>query len=397
MPIEWPKGKRPVFIGAANTKCVRYGKKSLSNLVNEASLNAIADAGLEPKDIDGISVYPLSPSGNARNIPGYDIVDYMHAMHVLPLENVRWYCNSLGAMAVTSIIEAANALASGLVNYALVYRALHHPAGERYNQSYAGNAPGQWQWGRPYGIGAAGGQFQAITYLRYLEKYGAKREELATYALNANRNAQLNEYAVWNGRTITYEDYLNARIIGWPMSIFDYDMPVDGAGAVVMTTEDRAKDTPHPGGYIAGYGSISYNLTRPNLVQTLEEQYESGYVMARNLYESAGMKPEDVDLIHVYDGWTPSVWPWLECFGFCGEGEGHEWIQGGRISLEGSHPLNTAGGNLGEGRLHGWCHIRETAQQMMGTAGPRQLKKLDVALCEVGPFANGAAFLCTRE
>ena len=397
MPVKWPEGKRPVFIGAGNTKAVRYGNRSLSSLANEAGMKAIADAGLEPKDIDGISVYPLVPSSNARNIPGYDIVDYQHMMHILPLENVRWYCNSLGVMAVTSVIEAANALGSGAVNYVMVYRALHHPAGERYNQSRPGPAPDSCQWGRPYGQGAAGGQHQALNYHRYLEKYGAKREEMATYILNANRNAQLNEYAVWNGRTITYEDYVNARMITWPMCLFDNDMPVDEAGAVVMTTEDRAKDTPHPGGYIAGYATIPYNLTRPNLVQTLEEQYEAGYLTAKNLYESAGMKPEDVDLIHVYDGWSPMVWPWLEAFGFCGQGEAHEWIQGGRIALEGSNPLNTSGGNMGEGRLHGWAHIRETAQQMMGTAGPRQLKKLDVALCEVGPFANGAAFLCTRE
>ena len=97
------------------------------------------------------------------------------------------------------------------------------------------------------------------------------------------------------------------------------------------------------------------------------------------------------------------VWNWLEVFGFCGIGEAHEWIQGGTIALDGPHPVNTAGGNLGEGRLHGMAHIAETARQMMGTAGPRQLplaggqlKKLDVALCEVGPFPAGASFICTR-
>ena len=396
MPIQWPKGKRPVFIGTGNTKAVRYSKRSLASLAHEAAMGAIADAGLEPKDIDGISVFPRVPNSNARNIPGFDIIDQEYMMQILPLENVRWYCGSSGRMVVTSIIEAANALASGVVNYVLVWRALHHPAGERYNESSAGLARGAGQWGRPYETGG-GGQQQALMYQRYLEKYGAKREQMATTVLNDNRNAQLNEYAVWNGQTITEEDYLNSRMIAWPMCIFDNDMPVDEAGALVMTTEDRGKDTPHPGGYISGYATGPHNVNTQNLIQSLEEQYESGFLMAKNLYESAGAKPEDVDLIHVYNGFSPMVWNWLECFGFCGEGEAHDWVQGGRITLDGPNPLNTAGGNLGEGRLHGWSHIRETAMQMMGTAGPRQLKKLDVALCEVGPFFSGAAFLCTRE
>ena len=396
MPIKWPEGKRPVFVGTGNTKAVRYGKRSLSSLANEAALQAIADAGLKPEDIDGVAVFPLAPYSNARNVAGYDIVDDTHMQHILPLKNVRWSANSGGRMAVTCIIEAANALATGAVNYVLVFRALHHPAGERYNQSSAGGAAGKAQWERTYGLGTAN-QRQALHYLRYLEKYGARREEMATFVLNEHRNAQLNEYAVWNGRPITFEDYMNSRMIAWPMCIFDNDMPVDEAGALIMTTEDRAKDTPHPGGYIAGYTTTPATVERPRLVPSLEEQYEVGFLMAKNLYESAGLKPQNVDLIHVYDGYSPMSWNWLECLGFCGEGEAHAWTQDGRIALEGPNPVNTSGGSLGEGRLHGWGHIRETAQQMMGTAGPRQLKKLDVALCEVGPFAIAAAFICTRE
>ena len=396
MPIKWPEGKRPCFIGTGNTKAERYSKRRLSSLIHEAGMNAIADAGLTPADIDGVAVYPLAPYQNRRNIPGYDMVEDVHVQEVLPFTNIRWSINTMGRMAVSSVIEAANALASGAVNYVMVFRALHHPAGERYNQSRPGGAGGEGQWGRPYGTGG-GGQRQAMAYLRYLEKYGAKREDMSITVLNDHANAQLNEYAIWNGRQITYEDYINSRIIAWPMCIFDNDMPVDQAGAVIMTTEDRAKDTPHPGGYIAGYATIPNNMTTPGFFPHLEESYETGYLMAKNTYESAGMKPEDIDLIHVYNGFSPMVWNWLECFGFCPEGEAHNWVKGGTIELNGPHPLNTAGGNLGEGRLHGWSHIRETARQMMGTAGPRQLKKLDVALCEVGPFPGGSAFICTRE
>ncbi len=402
MPIEWKPGKRPVFVGAGSTKAVRYGQKSLSALTNEAVMNAIADAGLQPADIDGISSYPSAPYPVARNIPGFDIVDVVHMEQIVPFENIRWFCQSSGPMIATSVLEAANALGSGVCNYALVYRALHHPAGERYGQTGARTAGGNAAFMTPYGFGVYNQQ-QAIHYQRYLSKFGAKREEMATIVLDANRKAQLNDYAVWQGREITFDDYMNSRLIAYPMCIFDNDMPVDQASAVIMTTEDRAKDTPHPGGYIAGMGISVINKSKSRVIQHLEEVYEYEQQHSKNLYESAGLKPDDVDLIHVYNGFSPMVWNWLEVFGFCGIGEAHEWIQGGTIGLDGPHPVNTSGGNLGEGRLHGMAHIVETARQMMGTAGPRQLpraggqlKKLDVALCEVGPFPAGASFLCTR-
>ena len=174
MPIGWPEGKRPVFIGTGNTKAERYGKRMLSSLIHEAATNAIADAGLKPEDIDGIATYPNAPYGNARNIPGYDMVDDVHLSQILPFKNIRWSMTSTNRMAVTSIIQAANALASGSVRYALVFRALHHPAGVRYNQSRPGGAGGAVQWQRPYGGGVAN-QRQALHYMRYLEKFGAKR------------------------------------------------------------------------------------------------------------------------------------------------------------------------------------------------------------------------------
>lgn len=108
------------------------------------------------------------------------------------------------------------------------------------------------------------------------------------------------------------------------------------------------------------------------------------------------MGPEDVDLIHVYDGFSPMVPMWLEAFQFAPRGEGLRWMQGGTIAPDGPHPMNTSGGNLGEGRIHGFAHVYETAIQMMGTAGDRQLD-LEVGLCETGPFDHGASIMVTRD
>ena len=215
--------------------------------------------------------------------------------------------------------------------------------------------------------------------------------------LNGHKNAQLNENAVWYGREISRDDYLNARVISWPMTLFDYDMPVDGCGAVIMTTEDRARGAPHPGGYIAGYGMTPHNLEKGGLVESLEDLYEMDGLHAENLYRSAGLGPEDVDVLHLYDGFSPMMWTRMETFRFCGEGEAHAWATPERLALDGEQPFNTSGGNLGEGRLHGMAHVAETARQMMGTAGPRQVAGAEVALCEVGPFGMAASFICTRD
>jgi acetyl-CoA acetyltransferase len=147
-----------------------------------------------------------------------------------------------------------------------------------------------------------------------------------------------------------------------------------------------------------------WNLQKTGVENSLENKYEWEGQQGKNLFASAGMKPSDVDLIHLYDGFAPMTWMWLETMGLVPEGEAHDWMKNGTIALDGPHPMNTSGGNLGNGRIHGMTHIHETAMQMMGTAGERQLprpggalKKLDVAICETGPHGNGSSFLCTRE
>jgi len=405
MPIEWPKGKRPVFIGAGSTMCRRYYGGSKSARANEAALNAIADAGLKPSDIDGVASWADPNWGPSVKGDPAVWLDANHIMSAIPFDNVKWWIQTdLPAAGSVSMIHiAAAALASGVCNYAICIRTGHHPAGVRYRQVSGRTAGGSSAFSTVYGHGV-GGSGQAITYQRYLEKYGAKREELAAYVINAHKNAQMNEYAVWKGRQITYDDYINSRLIAYPMCVFDNDMPVDGIQAVIMTTEDRAKDTPHPGGYIAGMGASVWNKKKTGVVASLENQYEWEGQHGKNLFDSAGMKPSDVDLIHLYDGFSPMTWMWLETMGIVPEGQEHSWMQNGTIDIDGPHPMNTAGGNLGNGRIHGMTHIWETAQQMMGTAGERQLprpggqmKKLDVAICETGPHGNGSSFLCTRE
>jgi acetyl-CoA acetyltransferase len=396
--IQFPKGKRPVFIGAGNSPCSRYSGRPLASHATQAALNAIEDAGLRPENIDGFCVYPLSPGRSARHEPGLDVVSVQLMLRILHPPLVRWYSEPHLSMAGASVIQAANALASGACNYVLVWRALWHPPGVRYDAIDRTRAGGREQFTLPYGGGQAS-HAQAMLFTRYLERFGADRDALANIVMNANRNAQDNENSVWRGKIFNADDYASSRLITYPLRMWDCEIPVDGAGAVIMTTEDRARDTPHPGGYIAGYALSNDNVDdAPNFnTSGLETCYEKNALMAKALWEGSGFGPEDIDLIHVYDGFAPMVWNWLETFGFCGAGEAWQWATPERIARSGSHPVNPSGGSLGEGRLHGMAHISETARQMMGTAGPRQLPNVDVALCQVGPFHQATSFVCTRE
>ena len=401
MPMEWPKGKRPVFVGTGWTAIRRYMPRSISANAKDAVTMAIADAGLQVADIDGLFVW-ADPNWGPSVVGDPKVwLDVNHLMQIMPWKNIKFWLQpeALGAMSTGGVQCAALALGAGLVDYAVVVRTGHHPAGVRYRQISARTAAGNSALSQPYGHGV-GGSPQAFTYQRYLDRYGAKREEMAGYVLTAHQNAQDSPSAVWRGREITKDDYLNARLIAHPMNIFDNDMPCDGVLAVVMTTEDRAKDTPHPGGYISGMSTLPMHMQSGGTyggVESLETLEAMQARQAENLYASAGVGPSDIDLKYVYDGFSPMVWNWIEAFGWAPRGEAHAWAQPETISRDGPHPLNTSGSNLGNGRIHGMSNVMECAQQLMGTAGPRQIAGAEVALVESGPFWAGASYICTRE
>jgi len=397
MGMQWPEGKRPVFVGAGWTMIRRYMPRTISSNAKEAATMAIKDAGLEIEDIDGIFIWANPNWGSGGPDPKVWL-DVNHMMQVMPWKNIKFWLQpeAVAAGSCGGIQTAALALGAGVVNYALIVRTGHHPAGVRYRQISSNRAPGNGAFTLPYGHGV-GGAFQAVNYQPYLHKYGAKREQMAGYVLTAHENAQVSPPAVWRGRPITMEDYLNARLIAYPMNIFDNDMPCDGVLAVVMTTEDRAKSTPHPGGYITGMSALNWHLKTTGSVDTLEELELMGRRMANNLYDMSGFGPKDVNVKHVYDGFSPMVWEWVEAFGFCEYGEAPTYCQPENIGLGKANVLNASGGNLGNGRIHGFSHVLETAMQMMGTAGPRQIENAEVAICETGPFNSASCFSCVND
>jgi acetyl-CoA acetyltransferase len=392
-----PAARKTAVVGTGFSEVARRAQVGVGALAVAAGRRAIDEAGLRVEDIDGIATYPNPSRVGAGNTDGVDFVDVGYIARALDLKQLRWHCSITQGAVVAALIQAINAVAAGACNYALVWRAMYNPP-NFHNVLPATHAPGTGQFSAPFGL--SGPAMFALPYARYMAKYGATREHLATFIVNNRRNATLNPAAVFRDQPITREDYLNARMIASPLSLLDCDMYVDGAAAVVVTTAERARDLRQVPAYVAGYAQNMGYEHSP--VMKLEGGYESGRRFAKTIWGNSGLRPEDVDHANIYDGYSYFIYVWLEYLGFCKEGEAFEFIQNGRIEPGGDFPVNTSGGNLGMGRLHGTPHLIEAVRQIQGLCGPRQAKDPKVTLAVVGtpfpmPGASAGGLVFTRE
>ena len=392
----WESKGKVAVAGVGFSKIARNSDQSLGSLAIEACLAAVEDAGLQTTDIDGLATYPNAPFRGAGNLDGQDVVTATYLIrHLEPTPSIKWYAMTEQGGIPTAVIEATNALIAGACEYALVWRAMHQPKGT-YGAVRDTAARGESQFTVPYGMGA-GFQSHALTLRRYMERYGATREHLATLVVSQRANANKNEKAFFYNTPMTVEDYMTTRMIANPLCLFDCDIPVEAAGAIVLTTADRAKDLKNPPAYIAGYGQNT--IHRPTMIfYVLEDYLENGASLVSKIWERSGLGPKDVDVAELYDGFSPSAMYWIEAAGFCGRGEAFEFMQDGRIELGGELPVNTHGGSLSEGRMHGIGHVVEAVLQVTGRADARQVKDAHVALITEGsPMQKGSGLLFTSE
>jgi acetyl-CoA acetyltransferase len=272
---------------------------------------------------------------------------------------------------------------------------MHNPKGTYQNLPGA-QAAGASQFTGPFGFGGPG-QHMAVAYTRYLERHNQAREKMVTLALTQRQHTQHNPHAFFYGTPLTREDYFNARMVAYPFCLYDCDIPVQGAVAVVLTTAERARDLQPKPAYLAGYGQ-RLHFEVAGRIGSLADYMEGGASSAKLTWERSGFSPKDVDVAQIYDGFSASVIYGLESYGFCKRGEALDFIQGGRIGLDGELPLNTFGGSLGTGRIHGLWHIIEGALQASGRAGARQIKDVNVSFVGASaPIVTGTTFIFTRE
>lgn len=372
-------------VGLGHSRVFRRDDVPLAVLAKEACENAIDDAGLTAADIDGIVSQPDSASGAEETLDGIELVspDLMERMLGLDVA----YMDRTPRVIIHGFVSAANAVAAGTCDYALVFKAMHSPSG-KYGAIAPTVAPGESQFSAPYGLEAVAAF--ALLAQRYLATSDGTREDLAVLAVQNRANGLLWEHGYWaqhNPQPLTVEQYLAGRMICDPLSLYDCDIPIQACGAFVITTAERARDCRHRPAYIKG---MANDLDAPlnHLTLGLEGSMERAAALGRHLWRNSGLGPSDVDVANLYDGFSIHTPLWLEALGLSEPGQGLSMIGAGETAPAGRLPINTSGGNQGAGRLHGIPHLMESVLQVTGRAGPRQIDGAEVAVTTVGGMAS---------
>jgi acetyl-CoA acetyltransferase len=385
------------FVGVGHSPVTRFDDVPLGRLAVDACRAAIVDAGLGVGDIDGVACAPMQPfDSEGSSYQGRDVLTTSYLIQTLGLD-VRWAQDVPGHVA-QSFIEAVHAVESGACNHVLIVRALHSPRGS-YGFTTQTAARGREQFSAPYGVFAPA--LFAPWWHEYRDKYGTgSREQMATFVVQARKHGLLYEHGYWHQNKpveLTVDDYLSSPIVSTPMCVLDCDIPVQGCAAFVLTTADRAADLPNPPAYVVGVSAPTIGSTGRVHEMTFETERQCGALVAGELWRDTGFRQADVSVANLYDGFSIMTLFWLESLGFCGPGEAFDFIQDGRIALDGQLPVNPSGGSLGAGRMHGAAHLVDSIQQVQGRAGLRQVAGAQVALAAVGPASIGACVMFARE
>lgn len=374
------------IVGVGYSELSRAGEPDPRTLTLAAARNALADAGLQAGDVDGIFEYRFGPeSPGAQDVARLlGIPDLAAFADIMPTNPSGMAAALAGVMAV----------ASGACETVLVYRCLTRAAGHQGGVAAGPEAVGgRDQFLTPYGY--LGGIIveMALKKRRWMAEYGRPEDDFGRIAVNARRWAALNPRAVLRDE-LTLDDYLSSRMIAEPLRLFDCDYPVNGAVATVITTAERARDLRQRPVLV---DAMAYSTGRgANWTFHNDYLYGGTFDCATRLWKRSSVTLADVDVAQVYDGFTMVTVSWLEALGVCGRGEFGDWIgDGSRIGPGGDFPLNTAGGQLAEGRLHGISFLNEAVLQLRGQCGERQVPDAQVALVTSGLYMQCGAFVLT--
>jgi acetyl-CoA acetyltransferase len=382
---------RAVISGIGQSAIGRQIPRSGLQLTLDAVLAAVADAGLSLDDIDGLAMFP---GGGVANLPGYSAGNLYEVQDALRI-TTTWRQGSVEGMSLP-FAGPAMAVATGQARHVVIWRTVKEGSAARaaggrpaYGSVHP-EASGPLAWLLP--VGALSPVCQIAPYAaRYLYEYGVTREQLAWIPISQRSHAARNPDAVYR-EPLTIDKYLSARMISTPMCLYDCDVPVDGSTAIVVSAAEAVADLRAPVRIDAMAGVVD---DRP-LWDQWTDMGRVGHGTAAALWNRTSLRPGDVDVAQLYDGFTIEVVWWLEAMGFCGTGEAGGFVDGGsRISLRGELPLNTWGGQLSGGRLHaGFGHTAEAVRQVRGEAGARQVQDAQVAaITNVGGYEAGAALL----
>lgn len=355
---------KAAIAGIGATDFSKNSGRSELRLAAEAVTAAIADAGLTPADVDGLVSFTMDTNTEiaVARASGIGDLTYFSRIHYG------------GGAACSTVQQAAMAVATGVADVVVAYRAFNERSGMRFGQVNTSlvaqdNSSGTDNaFSYPHGLSTPAA-FVAMVAQRYMHEYGATSEDFGRISVVDRKHAAVNPEAFFYGKPITLDDHQNSRYIAEPLHLLDCCQESDGGVAFVIVSAERAKDLPQTPAIIAGAASGSgedqYIMTS-YYRDELTGLPEMGLV-GRQLWEQSELGPGDVDLAILYDHFTPYTLMQLEELGFCGRGEAKDFVrEPGALEVGGRLPLNTHGGQLGEAYIHGMNGIAEAVRQLRG-------------------------------
>ncbi|MBI3954142.1 MAG: lipid-transfer protein [Chloroflexi bacterium] len=338
-------------VGIGETEYSRDSGRTERSLALEAIKKAIEDAGLRPGDIDGIVKYAVQPETET------DLAACLGIRH-LSYFGEAGFAGGAGAALVR---QAVQAIVTGAATNVVVFRAVNGRSGKRYGRGEVTGRGGRGDaaFSEPFGL-IAPGQGAAMSARRHMHDYGTTSRQLGAIAVACRKHAARNPRALLRD-PITLEDHQNSRIIYDPLHMLDCCYEADGAGALVITSADRARALKQRPAYI-----MATVQAAPGGGDGAHDRTETS--AKHKVFAAAGVSPGDMDVVQIYDHFTPWVLMAIEDYGFCKRGEGGPFVEGGRIELGGGLPLNTSGGHLSEAYLQGMNHMIEAVRQLRGTS-----------------------------
>lgn len=347
------------IVGIGHLPFAREIGRPISDTAVEAIQLAVEDAGLRNEDIDGMCMLEMEST---------------HEVSIarrLGAEGLRWWSKISygGGASAATIMHAAAAIACGLATTVVCHRARNR--GARSSRPWSqekvlvkDDKALHTPWGliRPVDI-------IGMWAHRHMHEYGTTRQHFGNVAIAARKHAQSNPYAMMRGRPLDMPTYLAARVIGYPLHLYDCCLETDGALACVVTSVERARDLKQKPVLVHSVAQASgpnpVHLANYNNTPAMET---TSVFCARLLWERSQLGPEDMDCAQIYDAFTPLVIMGLEDYGFCKRGEGGPFTEGGRIEIGGELPVLTSGGGLSEAYVHGFNLIIEAVRQLRGQA-----------------------------
>ena len=382
---------KAAIVGIGATEFSKASGRSELQLSVEAIQHALADCGLKPADVDGLTTFTMDSSSEIA------------VARELGMGELRFFSriNYGGGAACGTIQQAAMAVATGVADVVVAYRGFNERSGDRFGQ-VSGWAAAQVNtngydnaWTYPLGLSTPAATV-AMQARRYMHDFGATSEDFGRVAVADRRHAATNPNAFFYGKPITLEDHQASRMIADPLHLLDCCQESDGGQAFVIVSAERAKDLKQTPAYIA---AAAQGAGKDQFIMTSYYRDDIGIpemgVVAGELWRQSGLTPADIPTAVLYDHFTPYVLMQLEELGFCGRGEAKDFVKDGAIEIGGRLPLNTHGGQLGEAYIHGMNGIAEGVRQIRG-ASVNQVDGAENVLVTAGTGVPTSGLILSR-